>query len=301
LREREWDRPGGDHLRVPPALGQAELYSSEPISPELVLFSPPELGRRAREQLPNPLADTAASSPRPTRRADDFGWRKLSAAAEDTTDLHEPSRQSHFSWRRVIAAVVVLVALAGAAIVVLPRPWVTLSSSERRSETAATEDIPQTRALGDAARRGPLAPHAAKKLHPQTATARAAIGHATTLHRQRATVAAAATRRPLAPSRARPATTAAMVGKGPFLTWSVRPGGSRYWVDLTIVRSHGEQVLLTFMTEEPRLRVPTSWYNAGRRRKLVRAHYRWYVWRSERATRIGSSAAPLASGEFTIR
>jgi hypothetical protein len=206
LREREWDRPGGDHLKVPPALGQAELYSSEPISPELVLVSPPELGRRAREQLPNPLADTAASSPRPTRRADDFGWRKLSAAAEDTTDLHEPSRQSHFSWRRVIAAVIVLVALAGAAIVVLPRPWVTLSSSERRSETAATEDIPQTRALGDAARRGPLAPHAAKKLHPQTATARAAIGHATTLHRQRATVAAAATRRPLAASRARPAT-----------------------------------------------------------------------------------------------
>jgi hypothetical protein len=216
-------------------------------------------------------------------------------------DLHEPSRQSHFSWRRVIAAVIVLVALAGAAIVVLPRPWVTLSSSERRSETAATEDIPQTRALGDAARRGPLAPHAAKKLHPQTATARAAIGHATTLHRQRATVAAAATRRPLAPSRARPATTAAMVGKGPFLTWSARPGGSRYWVDLTIVRSHGEQVLLTFMTEEPRLRVPTSWYNAGRRLKLVRAHYRWYVWRSERAMRMGSSAAPLASGEFTIR
>ena len=74
----------------------------------------------------------------------------------------------------------------------------------------------------------------------------------------------------------------------------------RYWVTLTIVRPHGQNVLLTFLTEEPRLRVPTSWYNAGRRRKLEPGRYRWYVWPSERSRNMGSPGTSLARGEFTI-
>jgi hypothetical protein len=85
------------------------------------------------------------------------------------------------------------------------------------------------------------------------------------------------------------------------LHWKADPKAHRYWVNLARRVSSREEVFLTLVTAKPRVVVPTTWYNAGRRRRLTPGGYRWYVWPQYTIAGQDRRGKLLARGDFVIK
>lgn len=266
------------------------------ISPELVLVSSPEDARWARDQLPEPGV-TITRRPREEARLQVLDARSVITAVErDATRRPRPQvldPQSLFAvvetaatersqgrtlrlsrrvaWAApaiVVAAAVVIVALPVAGLTPKVRPFLVASPAP-----AATVEAVNVASEGGSPVAVQPPPAASTPLRP----------------------ALSATARPQGRTgRQTPVTT-----RPPLLSWSAVAGTRRYWVELAIVERHEEKILLAFKTREPRLQVPETWSNAGRRRRLVRGLYRWYVWPGD-VTASGRSGVPVARGEFVV-
>jgi hypothetical protein len=141
------------------------------------------------------------------------------------------------------------------------------------------------RELGDRSAPG----HTAVAPGSQTgaATTAAATGSATTTTATTTTATTATARSSTAPAAPppRPAPSA------PVVSWRARPGIRHYRLDVL----RGGAVILTILTDAPRTKIPSSWPNAGRVRRLSRGTYEWTV----RAATPGPSRR-LAHGTFSV-
>lgn len=77
----------------------------------------------------------------------------------------------------------------------------------------------------------------------------------------------------------------------PLVTWKPRAGLRRYRFDLI----SGRVTILTIVTNEPRMRIPLTWPNAGRIRHLAPGRYRWTV-----RPATAASSRLIARGAVTI-
>jgi len=98
-----------------PMKGQEWGGALGPISPELMLVSPPELAQRAREQLPDP-PDVFARRPS-VALGEPFDWRTLLSAPEQPEPVKPKPRPSRIRrWRgKFLAVGIVSAVLAGGA------------------------------------------------------------------------------------------------------------------------------------------------------------------------------------------
>jgi hypothetical protein len=216
------------------------------ISPELVLVSPPEEARAAREALPERPSLPTVRAFRPPLRAEP-GGQVAPEAVPPAPAAPSPRRRSR--WLLIVPALV----LAGCGFLVGRQLGERRGSNSAATEPATAQPVPQ-----------------------QTTTTTAAPRSGTGTGR---TSSNAPSRRP-------------QVKPAPIVSWKARPGIRSYRLDLL----HGGVVILTILTDQPSTKIPLTWPNAGRRRRLTPGTYTWTV----RAATARASR-PLADGTIRVR
>jgi hypothetical protein len=214
------------------------------ISPELVLVSPPEEARAAREALPERPSPPTVRAFRPPPRAEPGGQ-----VAPEAEPPAAPSPRRRSRWLLIVPALV----LAACGFVVGRQLGERRGSNSAAAEPATAQPVPR-----------------------QTTTTAAAPRSGTSTGR---TSSNAPSRRP----QAKPA---------PIVSWKARPGIRSYRLDLL----RGGVVILTILTDQPSTKIPLTWPNAGRRRRLTPGTYTWTV----RAATARASR-PLAHGTIRVR
>jgi len=247
------------------------------ISPELVLVSPPEEARAAREALtePRPQKPVTVSSAAPRAEV----LRQVVPAAAPVAEARPPELQS--------------------ATFAPPPPAPTPAAPVRRrsrwlllafAAVLAAGGFLVGRELGDSHGNGTAAPRpaTAQSLPQGGATA----GQAQSGNTKTPSTSAAAGKTPSTSSAAVGQTTRSpRVEPPPAVSWKARPGVRHYRLDL--VRRGA--VVLTILTDEPRANIPLTFPNAGRRSHLAPGAYEWRV----RAATTGPSRV-LAHGIVTV-
>jgi hypothetical protein len=245
------------------------LQNPEPISPELVLVAPPDVARRAREQLDQPpsLRDPAAAArerwPEPPPRG-----------APEPQPARPKRRRGRIALAGAAIAALAVVAYVVAARDnprrVVPAAASTPDTSAPASTRAATATRPTpTTATAPAHTRQP--PHAAKTARPAKRTAGAAKPKPTGKRAQ-------ATGRPAAPRLGAfvPART---------WTWPKSKGARAYETRFLL----DGRVVLDMRTTQPRLLLPRAFrFRAGT--------YRWVV----RRIPSGASPRPIVDSQFVL-
>ena len=227
-------------------------------SPELVLVSPPEEAKAAREALTEPQPETATvtnQAPRsvalrqvvtPEERLVAVPPPKPPPASFAPPSLPPapaaPARRRRS--RMLLLAFAFALALAAGGFVVGRQ----LGERHRPGAAAAIPATPQS-----------VSQPAATTGRAQSAGART---HSTGA-RTRSTSSVAGPQS-TSPPRAAPA---------PAVSWKARPGVRHYRLD--VVR--GGAVVLTILTDEPRASIPLTFPNAGRRSRLAPGTYQWRV------------------------
>jgi hypothetical protein len=214
------------------------LQELEPISPELVLVSPPEVARRAREELREPafLRDTgSAVRERPTEQP-------------PRVDVAEPA-PSRRRWRRLALVAAAVGVVAAAAVALL---FVTRDNSGRRANRSVA-------VAGAGAAEPSTTPGAGSTQRSTTATTRA-------VHAQSRNPKRAHKRKQTRPRAA--ATRESVVGFVPARTWTwPKSKGARAY-ELRFLRNG--RVVLHVRTTGPRLVLPSAFrFRAGAYRWLV--------------------------------
>lgn len=247
------------------------------ISPELVLVSPPEEARAAREALtePRPQKPVPVSSAAPRAEV----LRQVVPAEAPVVEARPPELQP--------------------ATFAPPPPAPTPAAPVRRrsrwlllafAAVLAAGGFLVGRELGDSHGNGTAAPRpaTAQSLPQEGATA----GHAQSGGTKTPSTSAAAGKTPSTSSAALGQTTRSpRVEPPPAVSWKARPGVRHYRLDL--VRRGA--VVLTILTDEPRADIPLTFPNAGRRSHLAPDRYEWRV----RAATAGPSRV-LAHGTVTV-
>ena len=82
----------------------------------------------------------------------------------------------------------------------------------------------------------------------------------------------------------------------PVLRWKAVPGASYYHVQLF----RGGKRILAAWPRGPQLALRPTWSWGGRRYRLDRGTYRWYVWAGVGA-RSGADYKPLGNAAFAVR
>jgi hypothetical protein len=245
----------------------------EPISPELILVSSPEVARRAREQLAVPLHrpaydDTTAATSEATAVLREIR-AVVPAGLPDTT----VARRKKMPWWMVVAAVVLVAAAAGVLVLRDHRGDRTSNVSappaqKTRSDVAPTTASPTPRRSTDAA----PATHRPKTVRHR----RAAAPATTTTVAPKSTTAAPTVEgsRPLPPRTAPnpPAKTTPAPSVAPtfvpsrVFAWPPDAAASGYLVRFF---RDGAKVYERHVTK-PRLTLPSSF-------RFLPGHYRWEV------------------------
>ena len=219
------------------------------ISPELVLVSPPEEARAAREALPERPSPPTVPASRPPLRAELGGGHVAPEAVPPAPAARAPAARRRSRWLLIVPALV----LAACGFVVGRQ-----LGERRGSNSAAAEPATQ-----EPVSRKPTTTAAVQQ--PGTSTGR--------------TSSNAPSRRP----RAKPA---------PVVSWKARPGIRSYRLDLL----RGGVVILTILTDQPSTKIPLTWPNAGRRRRLTPGTYTWTV-----RPATARASRPLAHGTIRVR
>jgi hypothetical protein len=235
------------------------------VSPELVLVSPPEVARAAREALSEPpsvreppasgRSESVSQEPSSVQPAPPRPVRAPPPAVPAPT---EPSNRRR--WSRVLLPALALFLAVGG--------FVASRQPGDRPEVQGTATTP-TASRARAAESGSSSPNdqgagALRETSPAPSAAPAAAAQHSS---------------PKAAPR-------------PSITWKREPGVRHYRVD--IVR-RGVPIL-TILTDEPYTQIPLTWPNAGRRRHLGPGTYAWTV-RGATSRR----SAVIARGAITIR
>jgi hypothetical protein len=271
-----------DEMRIQVETFAKDSDAPAQISPELVLVSPPEEARAAREALPEPGSPATVPVSRPALRAEPLGQvppeaRVMAAplpgpppasvpmpppAAPPAPAAPLPRRRSR--WLLLVPALV----LGASGFVAGRELGDRHGSGGAAAEPATAQLIPQRRSTTASAQR------------PETSTGRTSSARTTTS-------STAATKAPSQRPEAKPAPKPA-----PVVSWKARPGVGHYRLDLL----RGGVVILTILTDQPSTKIPLTWPNAGRRRRLTPGTYRWTV----RAATARTSRL-LAHGTITVR
>jgi hypothetical protein len=240
------------------------------ISPELVLVSPPDEARAAREALGEPSPKRSPASTAPARAE---AVRRAASVEEE------------------VAEAPLVVAPPS------PRP------APPRVPPAATRPVPPAPAQRPRRSRWLLLATALV-----LGAAGFAVGRELGRHHDRSTpatrpataVPASATAPTTAPARssrtssstgAKPSTRPAGAARSAAVSWRPRPTVRHYRLDLL----RGRAVVLTILTDEPRAKIPRTFPNAGRRSRLEPGVYQWRV----RAATAGPSRV-LAHGTVRV-
>jgi hypothetical protein len=241
----------------------AEVSPEPQVSPELVLVSPPELARAAREALADPpffrepptSGRSESVSPEPASLQPTHPLPVVAPSPEVPAPAEASNRRR---WTRVLLPALAL-SLAVGGFVASGQ----LRDRRGAQSTASTPTASQARA---------------------TKSTSATPKDQTT----------GAVRRTSPASTAAPATeqhSSPKTAARPSITWKRKPGAQHYRVD--IVR--GGAPILTILTDEPWTQIPLTWPNAGRRRHLAPGTYAWTV-RGAKSRR----SAVIAHGSITI-
>jgi hypothetical protein len=269
-----------DEYRLSDRLSRARRRArpGDPVTPELVLVATPEEAELARTGLPEEPW-TLAYSPLPRKPAANGSQSAVLQPSSAPVRVREepapapPAKRRRRPLRR--ALLLGLALLAGVAAVAL---------AFRREDSAPKTSAPVQRTTASTA---------------STPASTASTPASTTPSPSKTTSGKAASGSRPPRSAGRPLRAAAAPA-APTLHWKPRAGVSSYWVVLSRVSGRRSTVILTFVTNDPRLKVPRSWNNAGRRQRLAPGRYRWSAW----AYRAGLSATPakppLARGSFAV-
>jgi hypothetical protein len=88
----------------------------------------------------------------------------------------------------------------------------------------------------------------------------------------------------------------ARVSAPPYLRWREVPGAGYYNVQL--FRRGGK--LLSAWPRSPRLKISGSWMYLGRRHRLTRGHYTWFIWPGFGSLAHGKYGSLLGQGSFDV-
>jgi hypothetical protein len=248
----------------------------EPLSPELALVDP-ELAERARGDTSVP----AEPAPRPTPAP-----LQPQRSAPPTRAPRRPPAVPPFRpapRRRVTGTVVVAALAVGFGLGGATAIW--LGYADGGAGSAARE------------------PPATQSLRKQSRTTAVRVRGRTTATRRsrgRAGVKAGVKRR----SASRGGTTprsGVQNPRPPLLTWPPARRATFYWVQLYRVHLPGSAKILDAFPRAPRLVLPLSWTNAGRRYLLTPGRYRWDVWPQFGRRNQLTYTRLKRSGTFVIR
>jgi len=229
-----------------------ERQEPEPLSPELVLVSPPDAARRAREELPPPASfETARASrsaaPRRVPEPPPYQWIET----EPEPPVVEPTRP----WRRVpLVLGGCLLALAGVA-------WYVSTQRDEPHQARVADGAAPTAPAGTGT---VTTPHTGT----QTAGKPGATGTVGTQPPRTHTRAQPGAAKPKPKAKPGSTPTKAVVGFVPARTWtwSTRKGARAYVFRMTL---DGREILRV-RTRKPRFQLPRSFrFHAGK--------YRWTV------------------------
>jgi hypothetical protein len=230
------------------------------ISPELVLVSPPEEARAAREALtePRPQKSVPVSSAAPRAEV----LRQVVPAEAPVVEAR-PSEPQPATFAP-------------------PPPPPTPAAPVRRRRSRwlllafaavlAAGGFLVGRELGDRHGNGSAAPRpATAQSLPQRAEPTGQAQSAGT--RAQSTSSAAGKTQSTSSAAVGQSTRSPHVEPPPVVSWRARPGVRHYRLDLV----RGGAVVLTILTDEPRADIPLTFPNAGRRSHLAPGAYEWRV------------------------
>lgn len=253
------------------------LDPAERVSPELVLVDP-ELAARARASLQDDDARELEpqSLPALARRDSLVAASPHAVPIRATSELLEQAEtrpvapRKRRRWRRRLAAILTLAALAGVATAVVistPKRSSRLSAVVEHVSTtaAAPEHAPFTKSSNGRTptTRAPRAAPTATTSLPTTTTTTTTMGsRADPTHRPSSSVPRP---QPAAPKRAPPAPR--------LFNWAPVPAATYYLV--TFYR--GRKEIYVARPGAPRVALPSKWTFAGRHYRLTPGRYRWSV------------------------
>jgi hypothetical protein len=278
--------------------GSSRIEDLEPISPELVLVSPPEVARRARKLLsqPDDFATAARSNRRESRAPVEATSEALGTAATRSLELGsvEKSAVRGSRTRRVVGAVLVLVVIAATAAIVVRREsgGSKVSSPLARTgrDVSALFAPPRQRLLrapkrakrrsARSPRSSPRSQREANVKSPRPGTA----GKSSRSHRNAAAKTAAFTKSARLRANASSSFTPSRV-----FTWPARPRATSYIVRFL---RNGRGVL-QLRSKRSRVAIPSSF-------RFAPGTYRWQV-----IPVVGGSRrrylAPVVDSTFLVR
>jgi hypothetical protein len=243
----------------------------EPLSPELVLVDP-DLAEHARARLEDPAEKArqlvgARAVPAPV-------GARIEEPVEPPLPVGLAPRRRRYRGALMLAAAVVAVVLG-----------LDLRGQDDTGSRASTPG--------------------AEASHPQPPAP--AESPKTDVERSHKPAAVRAAKRE--PARSRPAKSVAASAhhralpvpvKAPVLSWPRVKHARFYWVQLYRLHLPAAAKILDAWPHHPRLALPSSWVNAGRRYRLVPGRYRWEV-RPQFGTRAHAGYTRLlASGTFVV-